>query len=274
VRQPGAHVYRGPRRRRFPPDIKRIVRRRRWSAWTAIAALGAIVLVGGTGSGSEFSDSGAHGVFIALILVVWVAAVCLVGAGTLGLRRRGVYTAGFLDAPFSPVHHWAARPSRSDPAEWFVRAVIAAVVLGCLAVTLPNQVNAVAYLTDSTSTAVFLPRSYVQDCGKDGCTTRTAGILEGSGLPAVWPAELPLDRPFLVQAPVWSAGSSPTLMTSTGAVGYTLLAMIIDAGALCVLSGFVLRLRGRLRGRERPGWLLLWRIRRPSASGWWRGDGL
>ena len=68
-----------------------------------------------------------------------------------------------------------------------------AVLVG-LAVTLSNQVNAVAYLTDSTPTAVFAPRSYVQDCGKDGCTTTTAGILEGSGLPAVWPASVPLDR--------------------------------------------------------------------------------
>jgi hypothetical protein len=273
LRQPGAHAYRGPRCRRFPPEIERIVRRRRWSAWTAVAALAAIVLCAGTGSGSGFSDSRAHGVFVALVLVVWVAAVGLVGAGTFRLRRRGVYTAGFLDAPFTPVHRWAARPRRSDPPEWLVRAVIGAVVLGCLAVTLPDQVNAVAYLTDSTSTAVFLPRSYVQDCGKDGCTTRTAGALEGSGLPAVWPAELPLDRPFLVQAPVWPADPSLTLMTSGRAVGYTLLAMIVDVAAVSALSGYALRLRRRLRSRERPFWLLAWRTRRSATWSSGRSDG-
>ena len=134
-----------------------------------------------------------------------------------------------------------------------------------LAVTLPNQVNAVAYLTDSTPTAVFAPRSYVQDCGKDGCTTTTAGILEGSGLPAVWPARVPLDRAFPVHAPVWRTGSSPTLMTSDPAVGYTLLAMIIDATAASTLFGYLLRLSRRLRRPRRPrrprtsdqpGWLL------------------
>jgi len=256
VRQTGAHAYRGPRRRRqFPPDVKRIIRRRRWLAWTALAALAAIVCFGGTGPGSEFSDSRAHGLFVVLVLVVWAAAVCLVAAGTFRLRRRGVYTAGFLDAPFTPVRR-RARPRRGDLPEWLVRAVIGVAALVCLAVTLANQVNAVAYLTDSTSTAVFLPRSYVQDCGKDGCTTNTAGILEGSGLPAVWPAEVPLDRAFLVQAPVWAAGSSPTLMTSNRAVGYTLLAMIIDGVAVSTLSGYVIRLSRRLGRRERPDSLL------------------
>ncbi len=178
-------------------------------------------------------------------------------AGTFRLRRRGVYTVGFLDAPFSPVRPTrAGRWRRPDPPEWLVRAVFGVAVLVCMAVTLPDQVNAVAYLTDSTSTAVFLPRSYLQDCGKDGCSTSTAGILEGSGHPAVWPADIPLDRAFLVQAPVWPAGSSTTLMTSNRAVGYTLLAMIIDAAAVGTLSGYVVRLSRRLRRRERPDSLL------------------
>lgn len=257
VRQTGAHAYRGPRRRRqFPPDIKRIIRRRRWSAWTAIAALAAIALCGGTGPGFEFSDSRAHGLFVALVLVLWAAAVCLVSAGTFRLRRRGVFTVGFIDAPFSPVRQRASSRWRQDPPEWLIRAVVGVAVLVCIAVTLPNQVNAVAYLTDSTSTAVFLPRSYVQDCGKDGCSTNTAGILEGSGLPAVWPGDIPLDRAVLVQAPVWTAGSSPTLMTSDRAVWYTLLAMVVDATAVSILSGYVIRLSRRRRRRERPDSLL------------------
>jgi hypothetical protein len=265
VRQTGAHAYRGPRRsrrRQFPPDIKRIIRRRRWSAWTAIAALAAIVLCGGTDPGSEFSDSRAHGIFIALVLAAWAAAVCLVNAGTFRLRRRGIYTAGFVDALFTPVRGWAAAGRRTEILpEWLVRLLFGVALLVCLAVTLPDQVNAVAYLTDSTPTAVFLPRSYIQDCGKDGCTTRTAGILQTSGLPAIWPAQLPLDRAILVQAPVWRADTSPTLMTSNPAVGYTLLAMIIDAAAASTLFGYILRLSRRLRrtrSRDRPGWLLSW----------------
>jgi len=43
-------------------------------------------------------------------------------------------------------------------------------------------------------------------------------------------------------------------MTSNPAIGYTLLAMIIDVAAVSTLSGYVLRLRRRLRSRERPGW--------------------
>jgi hypothetical protein len=260
VGKTGAHAYRGPRRPRFPPDIERIIRRRRWPAWTGVAALAAIVFCGGTGPGSEFSDSRAHGIFVALVLAVWAAAFCLVAVGTFRLRRRGVYTAGFLDAPFTPVRRRAAaRQRREVLPEWLARLLVGVAVLVCLAVTLPDQVNAVAYLTDSTTTAVFLPRSYIQDCGKDGCTTMTAGILPTSGLPAVWPASVPLDRAFLVQAPVWRAGSSPTLMTSDRAVGYTLLAMIIDAAAVTTLFGYTLSLSRRLRrrrSRDQPGWLL------------------
>jgi hypothetical protein len=263
VGRTGAHAYRGPRRPRFPPDIARIIRRRRWSAWTAAAALAAIIAFGGTDPGSEFSDSRAHGIFIALVLAVWAAAVCLVNAGTFRLRRRGVYTVGSLDAPFTPVRWQATGGLRRDVLpEWLVRLLFGVAVLVGLAVTLPNQVNAVAYLTDSTPTAVFVPHSYLQDCGKDGCTTRTAGILQTSGLPAVWPASVPLDRAFPVHAPVWRAGSSPTLMTSDPAVGYTLLAMIIDATAASTLFGYTLRLSRRLRRRRRlrspdqPGWLL------------------
>jgi hypothetical protein len=253
VGQTGAHAYRGPRRPRFPPDIARIVRRRRWSAWTAVAALAAIIAFGGTDPGAEFSDSRAHGIFIALVLAVWAAAVCLVNAGTFRLRRRGVYTAGFVDALFTPVRHWATGYQRREVLpEWLLRLLFGVAVLVGLAVTLPNQVNSVAYLTDSTPTAVFAPGSYVQDCGKDGCTTTTAGILEGSGLPAVWPASVPLDRAFLVHAPVWRTGSSPTLMTSDPAVGYTLLAMIIDATAASTLFGYLLRLSRMLRRLRRP----------------------
>jgi hypothetical protein len=195
---------------------------------------------------------------VALVLAVWAAAVCLVAAGTFRLRRHGVYTMGFLDAPFSPVRPRAWHWRRPGPPEWLVRGVAGAVLLACVAVTLPDQVNAVAYLTDSTSTAVFLPRSYIQDCGGDGCATGTAGILEGSGLAAVWPARRSLDRAFLVQAPVWRAGFSRTLMTSGRAVGYTLLGMIIDAAAVSTLSGYVLRLTRRLGSRARPARLLRW----------------
>ena len=191
------------------------------------------------------------------MLAVWAAAVCLVNAGTFRLRRRGVYTAGFVDAPFTPVRHWATGYQRREVLpEWLLRLLFGVAVLVCLAVTLPDQVNGVAYLTDSTPTAVFVPHSYLQDCGKDGCTTRTAGILPASGLPAVWPARVPLDRAFLVQAPVWRAGSSPTLMTSDPAVGYTLLAMVIDATAASTLFGYILRLSRRLRrlrSRDQPG---------------------
>jgi hypothetical protein len=195
---------------------------------------------------------------VALALAAWAAAVCLVAAGTVRLRRRGVYTVAFLDAPFSPVRPRAAPRRRPGPPEWVARGVAGALLLACVAVTLPDQVNAVAYLTDSTSTAAFLPRSYIQDCGRDGCTTGTAGILDGSGLAAVWPARLPLDRAFLVQAPVWRAGFSGTLMTSDSAVGYTLLGMIIDAAAVSTLSGYVLRLTRRLGSHARPARLLPW----------------
>jgi hypothetical protein len=45
-------------------------------------------------------------------------------------------------------------------------------------------------------------------------------------------------------------------MTSDRAVWYTLLAMVVDATAVSILSGYVIRLSRRRRRRERPDSLL------------------
>jgi hypothetical protein len=224
-----------------------------------------IFVCGGVGPEYLFSDSKAHGVLVALVLALWAVALCLVRVGTLQLLHRAVYTVGVIDALLRPVRPWAAGPRRSAGSQWPARIVFGVGVLACVAATLPDQVNAVAYLTDSTSTAVFLPLSYVPDCGRDGCTTRTAGVMEASDRPAVWPGELPLGRALPVQAPAWPTGPGQTLVTSDQAVPITLAGMIIDALAVGIVSGCVLSVRRRLRSRQRPAIIrAAWTGRRPS----------
>lgn len=219
---------------------------------------------GGVGPEYAFPDSRAHGVLVALILALWSVALCLVRVGTLRLRHLDVYTVGVIDAPFRPVRPWAARPRTSARSEWLARIVCGVVVLAFVAATLPDQVNAVAYLTDSTSTAAFLPLSYTRDCSRDGCTTMTAGIMEASGRATAWPGELPLGRAVAVQAPAWPTGPGQTLVTSDQAVPVTLFGMIIDALAVGMVSGLVLLVRRRLRSRRRPSIIrAAWAGRRP-----------
>jgi hypothetical protein len=188
---------------------------------------------------------------VAVALALWAVALGLVRVGTLRLRRRGIYTAGIIDAPFRPSRPRDTRLRRQVVPDWFAGLVLGVGVLVFVAATLPDQVNAIGYLTDSTSSAVFLPLSYARDCGRDGCTTATEGIMEASGRSMAWPAQLPLRRAVTVQAPTWLTGPGQTLVTSDDAVAFTLLAMIMDAGAVVAVSGFVLLVGRRLRRGQR-----------------------
>jgi hypothetical protein len=245
-----------------------------------------MLVCGGVGPpGYLFSDSRAHGDLVVLILALWAVALCLVRVGTIRLRHQDVFTVGVIDAPFRPVRPRAVRRRNSSPgSERFARVVFGVMVLAVVAASLHDQVNAVAYLTDSTSTAVFVPLSHTPDCGRHGCTTNTTGIIEPGGRPALWPGEIPLGNGIRVQAPVWPSGPVETLMTNDQALLDTVGGMIIDAAAVGVVSSLVLLVWRRLR-RRRPGAVIqaAWagrrplpdeaRLARPEARGSVRDDG-
>lgn len=199
-----------------------------------------MLVCGGVGPEYFFPDDKSHRVLVVLILALWAVALCLVRVGTIRLRRRNVFTVGVVDAPFRPLRPRASGRRGREGSEWLARIVFSIMVLAVVAVSLHDQVNAVAYLTDSTPTSVFLPLSHTPDCGRDGCATNTTGIMEAGGRPALWPGEIPLGRGIAVRPPVWPSGPVETLMTNDQALMDTLGGMIIDAVAVGIVSGLVL----------------------------------
>ena len=75
------------------------------------------------------------------------------------------------------------------------------ILLGVGVAVLPILVDGVGYLTGAENSSVFLPLSYSQECGRDGCNTVTDGTL-ASGASVSWPRQVPLGQDFLLREPL------------------------------------------------------------------------
>jgi hypothetical protein len=239
--------------RRFSPEIEQIIRRRRLAAWIAVAAMVAIAVPMGAGPGY----------FYAAVLALWAAAAAFAGAQTIRLRHRGVATLWFLDIWFRPIRPQLIPQDRpwekfngplSQPRLWLL-----IVLLIGFAISLSDQVNAVAYLTGQVPTATFVPQSHFRQCQKKepaGCTTYTMGIRLDTGDQVVYPGALTIGQPVQVRLPLsWLPPLDPNLPSASNAEGDTFFGMLIDVSIATILSGYVVR----WLGRRSPG--LPWRPR-------------
>ena len=209
----------------------RLLRRRREWAWTAgdsLMGLVAYVIVGA----SFFQDlTGTLAVIsvipVFVLLALIPAGLIAVTVDTVRLRRldpavRASAAGVLFDAALD------GRPPRYRAARlpgW--------VVLGCLVLAavayLPRQVDAVAYLAAAGRRGTFVPASYSQICGKDGCSTVTDGILAETGQDVTWPGQVTLGRAFTVRAPVWASGPGAELIPSGSvALGRVLLGLFFE----------------------------------------------
>jgi len=230
--------------RRFPPEIERIIWRRRLAAWIAVAALVSILVAWGRGPGY----------FYAPVLALSVVAAAFAGAQTIRLRRRGVATVWFLDVWFRPIRPELIPEDRPyvRPAR-LPRLVLLIVVTGIFVGSLSNQVNSVAYLTGQSPTVSFLPQFQSRQCEKKDparCTTYTTGIREDTGTQVVRVGALAIGQPISVRAPLWRWPSpGQQLLTNSSAEGFIYLGMLIDVTLASILSGYVRRWLRRSPGR-------------------------
>jgi hypothetical protein len=107
---------------------------------------------------------------------------------------------------------------------WLPLAVLALPAL----LFLPAQVDAAAYLADAGPTATFLPLV-------NGPSSETTGILTTghASVTAIWPAKVPLFRPFALHPPVWAWGTGHGIITSTAtAIVETLGCLFLNVIAL------------------------------------------
>ena len=239
--------------RRFPPEIERIIWRRRLAAWIAVAALVSILVAWGRGPGY----------FYAPVLALSVVAAAFAGAQTIRLRHRGVATVWFLDIWFRPIRPQLIPQDRPwekfNGPMWQPRTWLLILLLCGFALSLSNQVNAVAYLTGQVPTTSFVPQSHSRECLKKepaNCTTYTTGIRLDTGDQVVYPGSLTIDQPVQVRLPLSRLPfTDPNLLSAGNAEDYAFLGMLIDVPLATILSGYV----DRWLGRRSPG--LPWRPR-------------
>jgi hypothetical protein len=239
----------------------RLLHRRRGWAWTAVGSLAGLVVYALIGAHFFPNPTGAMAAVSAVIvlLLLALAAVGLIVAvvDTVRLHRRDAAIRAQASGRTShhPVLAHAYRyPPRHRISGLFARLLLV-LWLGLAIASLPDQVNAVAYLASAGSTATFFPSSYSQECGRSGCSTVTNGTLvtvgSGSTIRATWPGRAPLDLPFTVRAPVWDGWGSANLMGDTGAAVATLVAgVIFDFVAVIAVLAFVIMVRHWLRRRH------------------------
>ena len=122
------------------------------------------------------------------------------------------------------------------------------ILLGVGVAVLPILVDGVGYLTGAENSSVFLPRSYSQECGRDGCNTVTDGTL-ASGASVIWPRQVPLGQEFPVREPLWDWGFGAQLINDgAGAIASVVLGVLVDG--FCVLLPVFLVKLARRRGRH------------------------
>jgi hypothetical protein len=241
----------------------RLLHRRRGWSWvlaSSLAALLALVaLTAGLWGGATGALAVVNDAALILLLAVAVVAVIMVITDTGRLRRRHetVRTAAASRTSHHPVaHHPFRGPVHDLPSHIFVWCILG-IVLVVTALSLPDQVNAYAYVAGAGKSVTFMPQSYSVSChagrGGGGCSTATNGVLETDPPVSVaWNGQVPLGQPFRVRQPVWVAFTTPTLMNAGTAADGILGGLIFDVAAACVIAGFVHMAR-RARHRRRRG---------------------
>jgi hypothetical protein len=245
----------GPGRDQVVAATVRLLHRRRGWSWVlasglvaalALAAVRASLWAGATGALAALSD-----VALILLLAVAVVAVIMVITDTGRLRRR--HDAVRTDAASRTSHHPVTRHPFRAPVHdlwshvfvWFILGIVLVVT----ALSLPDQVNAYAYVAGAGRSATFLPQTTSVSCSTGrggGCSTVTDGVLETDPrVSVVWNGQVPLGQPFQVRQPVWAGWTTPALMNGNTAA--------IDIAAACVIAGFVhMARRARRRRRKAP----------------------
>ncbi len=180
----------------------RLLHRRRGWLWTlGIGVVAWLVAAGLLGSLINNGAGGAGGagatvatVFVLLLTVIVVIALVAAIVDTVKLRRRdaGVRSRAVSMTTHHPVRAHAYRYPPKHRFSWVFGWIMLLVLLGMGVASFPGLVNGVAYLAGAESSAMFMPVSSGQQCGRGGCSPITNGYLETAGDPAVtWPGCFP-----------------------------------------------------------------------------------
>lgn len=234
----------------------RLLHRRRGWAWTAVGSLIGLIACALISARLSPNAAGVSGAVVIVLVALAVTGLVVAVVDTVRLHRRdaAVQANARARASHYPV---VAHAYRYPPKHW-VSWVFTWLLLACwilLTISfLPSQVNGVSYLAGAGGSALFLPMSHGQECGRGGCTTVTNGVLAtnfGAGVDATWPSQVPLGQPFTVREPVWNGWGSVDLVNDNGtAVGSIIAGLIFDLGAVFMAFALVQTVRHWLRHRH------------------------
>jgi hypothetical protein len=238
----------------------RLLHRRRGWLWVlasslvallALVAIRASLWAAAAGALAALSD-----ITLVLLPAVAVVAVIMVITDTGRLRRRhtAFRTAAASRTSHHPVtHHPFRTPVHDLPSHVFVWFILGIVVI-VTALSLPDQVNAYAYVAGAGKSVAFLPQSYSVSChagrGGGGCSMMTDGVLQTDPPVSVaWNGQVPLGQSFQVRQPVWVAWTTPTLMNGDTVADGIGGGLIFDLATAGVIAGFVHMVRRARRRR-------------------------
>ncbi|HUN30798.1 MAG TPA: hypothetical protein VMU95_02170 [Trebonia sp.] len=161
-----------------------------------------------------------------------------------------VTTVWLLDSWFRPIRPELI-PADRNPFRplWPLRLGILLVLLCVFGLTLPNQVNAVAYLTGQAPTVTFIPQSHSRQCSQKepaNCSTSTSGVRLDTGGRVVYPGAIPVGQP----TPLRASLLGQQLLTDGSADQDLFVGMVVDVALASALAGYVVRWLGR--GRPLP----------------------
>jgi hypothetical protein len=220
--------------------VARLLHRRRGWIWatviTIVAWLAAVLLLGGldpdgTGAGSVVGTT-----FVLLLSVAVVVALVASVADTVRLRRRDASARERAreEIAFYPARSHAYSYPPRHLFTWVYGWVMLLVLLVLGAPALPALVNGIAYLAGTGSSTTFLPVSYGQQCGRNGCSPVTTGVL-ANGSSINWPGKVPLGHAFKVRERLWNWGLGSGVISGGTATTDIVFGVIFDGLAVLIL---------------------------------------
>ena len=241
---------------RVPAAVHLMHRRRGW-AWTLGGSLVAFVAFVAILASLWPNATGAvaviGGVTVILLLALAVVALTAVITDTVRLRRRepSIRAQAISRMSYHPVAAYPfGTPVRHRTSHVFAWVALAFFPLATV-VSLPDQVNAFAYVAGAGHTVTFLPRSVFLDCGRFGCHYWTDGVLETDPpVSASWPNWAPLYQPFRVRQPVWNGWGSPDLMNGVASGWMIAGGLVMDLATVALGVGLAHAVRRRQERRR------------------------
>jgi hypothetical protein len=230
-------------------DVATLVRlhhRRRGWAWVAAGCVIGLAVCAGIDANLFEHLSGTAEtlsiISVSALLALALAGLVVVIVDTSRIHRAdpAVRVSAKDSVSQYPWYAHALRWPPRHPASWVAGTFMLLAMTCITAYTVPQEVNAWAYVVGGAPQDTFHPVSYSTSCSLTGrhglsCQTVTQGYLSRSGANVIWGSQVPLDQPFSVRDPLWPWGTGRILTNGDGSAIPTIVASLFFDGVTLLL---------------------------------------